>query len=590
MKRWMYTHTIFTQLVVFTLVISLIPTLLITGFLFSQMESMVKRELLNSYDQMTSQYMKNLEDKLSQYRNSIEVIAGNSTILETLDNRKDNAYSKGERISGEITKSLLLDKQREIRNCMLYSSISDNPVYGIRVTMESVAKREEWYSQKQDIKGDSFLYVSSVGDTPILSFVKMVERVDVRSYARQKLGFLKLDLYLDQLFEPAWSNEKPDSQYGVAVRAANGSIFYSSSQTIRSAAETLQDSAGSPESPGYMVEQRNIPGMDLDILLFFNNSQLAARRSKVRGLVLPSVLAVSLIVILGAWIYTRCFSDRIECLVKKFKIAETGDLTITDPIGGKDEIAELDRQFSHMLKKLEELIRKNYIWQLENKEAQLKNLQLQINPHFLYNTLEAISSLAAVKQVFGVCDICQKLGEIFRYSLGKDYGELVTVAQELHHVENYIFIKKQSYRNRFEVFYNISVNTEEVLMIRFLLQPIVENAILHGLVKRTARGTMEISVCEEEDCLMISIEDDGVGMDVQTVERLNREMNEPGHGTETDKSIGIRNVNQRIKLACGSEYGIHIRSELHDGSRFDIRLPLLRKGEILDEKEAVDRR
>lgn len=103
MKRWMYTHTIFTQLVVFTLVISLILTLLITGFLFSRMESMVKRELLNSYDQMTSQYMKNLEDKLSQYRNSIEVIAGNSTILETLDNRKDNAYSKGERISGEIS-------------------------------------------------------------------------------------------------------------------------------------------------------------------------------------------------------------------------------------------------------------------------------------------------------------------------------------------------------------------------------------------------------------------------------------------------------------------------------------------------------
>lgn len=589
MKKWLYTHSIFTQLVVFTLAISLVPALLITGFLFSRMESMVRRELLSSHDQMISQYMKNLEEKLSRYRNSIEVIAGNSTILETLDNRKDNAYRKGKRISGEITKSLLLDRQREIRNCMLYSSISANPVYGLRVTMESEAKREEWYSRKQVMKGDSFLYVSNVGNTPILSFVKTVERVDVRSYARQKLGFLKLDLYMDQLFEPAWSKEKPDSQYGVAVRAADGRIFYSSGKAIRSAAAALQDSPGSPESPGYTVELRYLPDMGLDILLFFDNSQLAARRSEVRGLVLPSVLAVSLIVVLGTWIYTRSFSGRIECLVKKFKIAETGDLTITDPIGGRDEIAELDRQFSHMLEKLEKLIRKNYIWQLENKEAQLKNLQLQINPHFLYNTLEAISSLAAVKRVFCICDICQKLGEIFCYSLGKDYGELVTVAQELHHVENYIFIKKQSYRNRFEVFYNISVNTEEVLMIRFLLQPIVENAILHGLVKRTARGTMEISVCEEEDCLMISIEDDGVGMDVQKAERLDREMNEPGR-TETDKSIGIRNVNQRIKLACGPGYGIHIRSELHYGSRFDIRLPLIRRGEVPDEKEAADRR
>ncbi|MCA5963452.1 histidine kinase [Blautia sp. RD014234] len=95
-----------------------------------------------------------------------------------------------------------------------------------------------------------------------------------------------------------------------------------------------------------------------------------------------------------------------------------------------------------MLGKLDALIQKNYIRELENKEAQLKNLQLQINPHFLYNTLETISSMAAVKQVFDICDICQRLGEIFRYNLGKNYGEFVTVAQELGHVQNYIFIIK----------------------------------------------------------------------------------------------------------------------------------------------------
>lgn len=589
MKKWLYTHTIFTQLVVFTLAISLIPTLLITGFLFYRIDDMVRKELSNSCDQLASQYMKNLEDKITQYRNSLDVISGNSTILEALNNRTDNAYSRGVRISEEITKTLLLDRQKEIRNCMLYSSVSDNPVYGVRVSMEKEAEREAWYPMEQVMKGNSFLYVSSVGDTPVLSFIKRVEQVDVQSYTRKKLGFLKLDLYMNQLFEPAGSKGGADSQYDVAVRQEDGHIFYFSNPDITSVAAGLPASFQSLESSGYTVACRNLSGMNLDILLFFDNSHLEARRQEVRSLVLPSVLAVILIVILGGWVYTRSFSGRIECLVKKFKVAETGDLTITDPIGGKDEIADLDRQFSHMLKNLDELIRKNYIWQLKNKEAQLKNLQLQINPHFLYNTLETISSLAAVKQLFGVCDICQKLGEIFRYSLGKDYGDLVTVAQELHYVENYIYIKKQSYRNRFEVFYNISVNTEEVLIIRFILQPIVENAILHGLVKRTAKGTMEISVWEDEDCLMISIEDDGVGMDVCQAERLTREINESDDGTDSDKSIGVRNVNQRIKLACGPQYGIQVRSELHYGSRFDIRLPLLRKGEVGDEKKTSDR-
>ena len=246
-------------------------------------------------------------------------------------------------------------------------------------------------------------------------------------------------------------------------------------------------------------------------------------------------------------------------------------------------MSELDRQFSHMLGKLNALIQKNYIRELENKEAQLKNLQLQINPHFLYNTLETISSMAAVKQVFDICDICQKLGEIFRYNLGKNYGEFVTVAQELGHVQNYIFIIKKRYGNRFEVFYNISPDTDQVMTLRFILQPIIENAILHGLVKQTTTGTLELSVWEEDNCLMIRVEDDGIGMDIQKVEELNRSINVADNLTKTGRNIGIRNVNQRIKLACGERYGITVKSTLHYGSQFDIRLPLIRKGEKTDE-------
>lgn len=251
---------------------------------------------------------------------------------------------------------------------------------------------------------------------------------------------------------------------------------------------------------------------------------------------------------------------------------------MSEKISGTDEIAVLDQQFNRMLGKLDQLIKTSYVQKLENKEAQLKNLQLQINPHFLYNTLETISSIAAVKQVFVVCDICGKLGEIFRYSLGKDYGELVPLEQEMTHIKNYMFIQKIRYGDRLQVFYNIDVDAAHVYIPRFILQPIVENAISHGLSNLTSVGTLEVSAFEKKDRLYIEIEDDGEGMVREKVAEITRFIN-TAKPVEGKKNIGIRNVNQRIKLAYGEAYGITIRSAPYQGSRFTIQLPIMRKGE-----------
>ena len=591
--KWkgIYSHRIFTQLVVFTLLISLIPTLSITSFLFYKLENMVKTELSNSYLQMTSQYIKNIDEKLTQYQYSLDVIADNTVILEALVDQTESPYTKGEQISSEVTKSLLLDRQKEIRNCMLYSDIDEYPVYGKRASMVKEAGHEEWFLQERAIKEGGFSYISSAGNVPVLSFVKNIEDVNIHNYEKKQLGFLKLDLYMDLIFRPAATANEGDSSYEVIVFSDDNKILYSSAPGKNFLLNAWLGSQDTSELiDGFTIKQEHLKGCSLNVLLLFDSHQLKAKQQAVRQMVLPIMLCVTLLILFWSWLYSRNFSARVGCLVQKFHTAETGDLNIYGPIAGNDEIAELDRQFSHMLGKLDSLIQKNYIRELENKKAQLKNLQLQINPHFLYNTLETISSMAAVKQVFDICDICQKLGEIFRYNLGKNYGEFVTVAQELGLVQNYIFIIKKRYGNRFEVFYNISIDTDNAMTLRFILQPIVENAILHGLVKQTTTGTLELSVWEEEDSLMIRVEDDGVGMDIQKVEELNRSIHVADNLTKTGLNIGIRNVNQRIKLACGDQYGITIKSTLHYGSQFDIRLPLIRKGEQTDENKPADSR
>lgn len=591
--KWkgIYSHRIFTQLVVFTLLISLIPTLSITSFLFYKLENMVKTELSNSYLQMTSQYIKNIDEKLTQYQYSLDVIADNTVILEALVDQTESPYIKGEQISSEVTKSLLLDRQKEIRNCMLYSDIDEYPVYGKRASMVKEAGHEEWFLQERAIKEGGFSYISSAGNVPVLSFVKNIEDVNIHNYEKKQLGFLKLDLYMNLIFRPADTANEGDSSYEVIVFSDDNKILYSSAPGENFLLNAWLGSQDTSELiDGFTIKQEHLNECSLNVLLLFDSHQLKAKQQAVRQMVLPIMLCVTLLILFWSWLYSRNFSARVGCLVQKFHTAETGDLNIYGPIAGNDEIAELDRQFSHMLGKLDSLIQKNYIRELENKKAQLKNLQLQINPHFLYNTLETISSMAAVKQVFDICDICQKLGEIFRYNLGKNYGEFVTVAQELGHVQNYIFIIKKRYGNRFEVFYNISIDTDNAMTLRFILQPIVENAILHGLVKQTTTGTLELSVWEEEDSLMIRVEDDGVGMDIQKVEELNRSIHVADNLTKTGLNIGIRNVNQRIKLACGDQYGITIKSTLHYGSQFDIRLPLIRKGEQTNENKPADSR
>lgn len=588
-KKTLHSKSIFWQLVVFALLISLIPILIISSLLFQKLESMVVEEMMEYHSQISSQYTKNIEEKLKQYQDSLEFISNNTMIMNTLMDEENNPYLRGKIVSEEVAKSLLLEEQSEIYNCMVYSMVDEVPVYGPSVTMFQEATREFWYDEEKLNSNQWFSYEIPVREKGILSLVKDIEKIDLNSFYRQHLGIVKLDINMDWLFTPAALKDSGDASYDVIIFDDDKEVFYATDkekikilkQYLKEGSKTREDiktKERPKEIETYVLNETNLGSYGMHILFLFDNKELIERKTEIQYLVFPMLIVMILLVVGCAYFYSRNFSSRVERLVNKFKRAETGDMTLMDPIEGNDEIAVLDQQFSHMLVKLDQLIKTNYIQQLENKETQLRNLQLQINPHFLYNTLETISSIAAVKQAFVVCDMCQKLGEIFRYSLGKNHGEFVTLEQELVHTQNYIFIQKIRYGSRFEVFYNVEVDVSRFRILRFILQPIVENAILHGLGELTGTGTLEISVYEQDEKLLIKIADDGVGMDEEKVAELNEYINEKKILKDSKKSIGIRNVNQRIKLSCGEEYGVKITSHPYQGSCFSLWLPIIKGG------------
>lgn len=588
--KGIHSRSIFVQLLVFSLLASLVPTLLISIFLFYKLDRTAQAEVQDYHDQITSQYMKNIEEKLQQYRKSLEVIANNTVILSTLTDETLNPYDKGELVSKEVNNSLLLEKQSEVRNCMIYSSVQDCKIYGRRASMMQQASREVWYLQERAMKDDCFSYFALKDSEPILSLVKDIEELDTEHLSRSQLGIIKLDVAMKRLFVPAATDSEENATYDVIVYKNEGEDAKILYQTLKENgseilkkywSDTAKEETGA-NSEGlidtYTVAGQTLEDYGLNLLFLFDNQDSLEKRAEIIETILPLLLLLMIAVTGVIYWYSEDFSSRVELLVKKFRRAETGDLSVSEKISGTDEIAVLDQQFNRMLGKLNQLIKTSYVQKLENKEAQLKNLQLQINPHFLYNTLETISSIAAVKQVFVVCDICGKLGEIFRYSLGKDYGELVPLEQEMTHIKNYMFIQKIRYGDRLQVFYNIDVDAAHVYIPRFILQPIVENAISHGLSNLTSVGTLEVSAFEKKDRLYIEIEDDGEGMVREKVAEITRFIN-TAKPVEGKKNIGIRNVNQRIKLAYGEAYGITIRSAPYQGSRFTIQLPIMRKGE-----------
>lgn len=588
--KGIHSKSIFVQLIVFSLLTSLVPILIISIFLFYKLDNTAQTETKDYHEQITSQYMKNIEEKLQQYRKSLEVIANNTVILNTLTDEKLNPYDRGELVSKEVDNSLLLEMQSEVRNCMVYSRVQNCKVYGSRASMMQQASREVWYLQEKAEEDGWFSYFALKDSEPILSLVKDIEQLDTDHLSRSQLGIIKLDVAMKRLFVPASTENDESATYNVIVYKGQGKDAKILYQTVKNDGDEIlkkyweetADQKDGANSNGqistYTVNGQILEEYGLNLLFLFDNQDSWQKRMEIIETILPLLLLLSVTVTGLIYWYSKDFSSRVELLVRKFRRAETGDLSVSEEIGGSDEIAVLDQQFNRMLGKLDQLIKTSYVQKLENKEAQLKNLQLQINPHFLYNTLETISSIAAVKQVFVVCDICGKLGEIFRYSLGKDYGEMVPLEQEMKHIKNYMFIQEIRHGNRLQVFYNIDVDAAHVYIPRFILQPIVENAISHGLGNLTSVGTLEISAFEKKDRLYIRIEDDGEGMDQEKVAEIVRFIN-TAKPVEGKKNIGIRNVNQRIKLACGEQYGIIIESTPYQGNRFTIQLPIMREGE-----------
>ncbi len=225
------------------------------------------------------------------------------------------------------------------------------------------------------------------------------------------------------------------------------------------------------------------------------------------------------------------------------------------------------------------LINKISSIKLSQKEAELNSLQNQINPHFLYNTLESIRGAALYHGIHEIASMSKSLSLLFRYSISERV--LVSVKEELQHLENYLSIQNFRFEDKFELQYNIPPELLNYKILKLTLQPLIENSIKHGLEMKLGKGTIKIEILSLESNIKIIISDDGLGIPPKKLEELNRSLTSDksrytDESVRTGTGIGVMNVNSRIKLYFGEQYGLKFRDAL-SGTTVEITLPAVKE-------------
>ena len=287
--------------------------------------------------------------------------------------------------------------------------------------------------------------------------------------------------------------------------------------------------------------------------------------------IMKTLFVIFLVVVLFTVIIIRFFSKLFSNPAKELANAmrefekDTNNFEFKT-IEGTAEITSLTESFEHMVVQIKELVETVRQEEITLRKTELKALQAQINPHFLYNTLDAIAWLCEEERYKDAVEMVNSLAKLFRISISRGH-ELITIEKEMQHAKSYLKIQNFRYKNQFTYSFDVDEECLNYLCNKITLQPIIENAIYHGIDRMVDEGKINIGIHQKGDTILFTVEDNGVGMTEEQCEEIL-------HKDASDRvGIGIKNVNDRIKIYFGEEYGLTIQSELDEGTRVTISMP-----------------
>ncbi len=354
-----------------------------------------------------------------------------------------------------------------------------------------------------------------------------------------------------------------------------GALLYATGKVLNT--EPMNGRIVTIEQDSYLIHQADLGDYGLHLYACYPQTLAQKSIAKVRDIFMMSLVGAVILLVFVSYMLSKSLSKRLERLAKTMHTVQKEGLEVRAIVDGTDEIGTLAQEFNEMVKKIKVLTDHYYKAEILRRDAIVKALEGKINPHFLYNSLETISMMAEIKNELDISDAVSSLGEIVRYNLSQG-GDMTELGLEIEHLRSYCDIHNLMMNSRLHLNVELLDHTPTCSIMKLLLQPVVENSILHGF--KDYGGICEINVRAwiEGNHIYISVKDNGNGIDKKQLEALNNHMEEeedhmlPSSGN----GMALRNVYQRIRLKYGTDYGMEIESQAGVGTKVLLILPLIR--------------
>ena len=535
--------------------------------------------------QLIQQVNTNIDSYITYMENISQMVTNNSDVKKFLSNTPPASVKEKQDLDQVISGQFdaILSVRKDISNIIIFgpngSAILSNKDSTLNPYV--VPKQQSWYESAVAAQGKPVISSSHVQNVVANDYRWVVSLSRGITVNNQQLGVLLVDLNYSVINDMCSKINLGKRGYIFMVDSEGNIIYHPQQQLIYSNLKTEMIDRVIHSKSNYFVTNEgsnsrmytiiNSPNTGWKIVgVAYVNEQVPDKKQMQTyyffGAIGLLILAITISMIISSRI-----SKPIKKLELSMKEVEKGNFDSKIDIQSSNEIGKLSRTFNLMTKEIKELMNQNTIEQELKRKSEIKALQTQINPHFLYNTLDSIIWMAEDKKYQEVILMTSALATLFRLSISSG-DELTTIENEIEHIKSYLTIQKMRYKDKLDFEIDVDAEILQNKIIKILLQPLVENCIYHGTRNMPEVGFIRITGKKYYDKILIQIIDNGIGMTPDQISAIfeNRIKSKSG-----GKSVGVNNVNDRIKLYFGKEYGISFDSEIDKGTTVNIWIPVI---------------
>ena len=556
--------------------VALTGMILITAVLLNRYERTLERQVLSDSQKLIGQVEINLNTYLRSMMRSSDAVYYN--VIKKVDFDKDD-ISRELSLLYEANKDNLVSIACFTRDGELLGAA---PVGSLKKNVNITA--QSWFedaSDKMENLHFSDLHVQNIFENKSGRYywvVSLSRGVELTNDGKMSGGILLVDMNFSGI-QQLFTEVNNDGKGYVYLIGRDGEIIYHPRQNLifsniiqenNQTASTYDEGVHNEEFQGEqrVVVVKTVGYTGWKIVSVVSKESLFSDLNQTRMMALLNlVLAIFLMIFVNQYVAVR-ITDPLKKLEKSIQGIEMKQQPVVY-IGGPPEIQHLGLTIRFMVEELQELTDKMVKEQEEKRKNELDALQSQINPHFLYHTLDSIMWMIESERYEDAVSMVQALGRLLRISLSRGKN-VISVGDELQHARSYLAIQRYRYKNKFTSYFEVEPDIEQYKTIKLVIQPLIENAIYYGMEYMDGEGEIHIRAYTREQDLYLEVDDNGPGMPEEQVEHL---LTGGEKARQKGSGIGLKNVNQRIQLYFGTQYGLEIESEPDEGTVVRIHIP-----------------